>query len=132
MAELSPRRARTPFLLACIAGFAAISMIPTGASAHPDRSDRGYFWTETGPDTLSREQWLQHAIRSAMDRGDLEETPGNKALSVLEQIHRDDVIQRDAAHHPGERIDNAEEIQDRLDDLADSVKFAVYAKWHRT
>ncbi len=93
-----------------------------------DGGDRRGYWTDAGPDTLSREKWLGHAIRGAMDRGDLAENDGNRALSVLEQIHRDDVTERDATSRHSDAVRNGEDIQARLDDLADSVKIAIHVR----
>ena len=113
-----------------IAAGVAIVLFPAIAAAQPappvDHGDRSYYWTEAGPDTLAREQWLDHAIRAAMDRGDLQGNDGRRALAQLEVIRRDDVASREAATHPGDRIANSEDIQARLDTLADSVKVAIY------
>jgi hypothetical protein len=129
MDTLPLRRRRTPFPALWIAGVAAVSMIPAAATAQPyNHPDRSYYWVDAGPDTLARERWLDHAIHAAVARSDLDENAGNRALARLEVIHRDDVISRDAAHHRGERIANAEDIQARLDDLADSIRAAI---WHR-
>ncbi len=113
-----------------IAAVAAIVLFPAIAAAQPappvEHADRSYYWTEAGPDTLAREQWLDHAIHAAMDRGDLQGNDGRRALAQLEVIHRDDVTARDAATHPGDRVANSEDIQARLDTLANSVKVAIY------
>jgi hypothetical protein len=129
MEEFVPRRGRRALPLLWVAGLAAVSLCATGAMAQPhEHPDRSYYWVDAGPDTLGREQWLDHAIHAAVARSDLDENAANRALGQLAQIHRDDVIMRDATHHRGERIANAEEIQARLDDLADSIRFAI---WHR-
>ncbi|HEY3811597.1 MAG TPA: hypothetical protein VGL66_00100 [Caulobacteraceae bacterium] len=113
-----------------IAAAAAIALTPAVASAQAnppvEHVDRSYYWTEAGPDTLAREQWLDHAIRAAMDRGDLQGNDGRRALAQLDVIHRDDVAARQSATHPGDRIANSEDIQGRLDTLADTVKVAIY------
>jgi hypothetical protein len=113
-----------------VAGAAALALIPAIAAAQPappvEHVDRSYYWTEAGPDTLSRERWLDHAIRAAMDRGDLQGNDGRRALAQLAVIHRDDVAQREGAAHHADRVANAEDIQARLDTLADTVKVAIW------
>jgi hypothetical protein len=115
-----------------LAAAAVLMLVPTLASAQPappvEHGDRSYYWTEAGPDTLSRERWLDHAIRGAIERGDLQGNDGRRALAQLEVIHRDDVTSREAATHRGDRIANSEEIQARLDTLADTVKVAIWRR----
>ena len=117
-------------LLAAAAALAVPAIAPAVAIAQPrppvEHIDRSYYWTEAGADTLSRERWLDHAIHAAMDRGDLQGNDGRRALAQLDLIHRDDVAQREAATHPGDRIANSDDIQARLDTLADTVKIAIY------
>jgi hypothetical protein len=113
-----------------VAGVAAAALVPCAATAQPDpppeHVDRSHYWSDAGPDTVSREEWLQHAIKAAMDRGDLEENDGNRALAQLEVIRHDDLVVRDAASHRDDRAANAEDIQMRLDSLVDSVRTAIF------
>ncbi|HWE44825.1 MAG TPA: hypothetical protein VG407_02265 [Caulobacteraceae bacterium] len=114
-------------IIAAAAAALAVPAVATAQAAPPvEHVDRSYYWTEAGADTLSRERWLEHAIHAAMDRGDLQGNDGRRALAQLAVIQRDDVAQREAATHPGDRVANSEDIQARLDTLADTVKVAIY------
>jgi hypothetical protein len=123
-----------------VAGMAAASLVSSAlvpavtmaqsygvkeATVHERPDHRGY-WIDAGPDTLSREAWLSHAIKAAMDRGDLQENDGNRALAKLEVIHHDDVIARQSTSDRHDAHLNADDIQDRLDDLAHAVSFAIF------